>query len=774
MPRWCSPTGGVTNRRLFREAAHGRMAALACWVAAALAAGAQSAQTGAGGYVGATACGGCHPAQLAAWQGSDHFQSMRGADQGTVLGDFSDAIVTFNGTDTRFLRRGDAHFVETAGEDGKRGVYRVRYAFGWRPLQQYLVDAGAGRLQAFDIAWDTRSVDAGGQRWFHLQPEETLTPGHPFFWTGHAMNWASHCADCHSTNVVKTPDPKAGGFGIAYAEANVACEACHGPAKEHVRLARSGSLAGVRYAGFGRGPAQRIAWRLLADDRIATPRGAGDAREIDMCGGCHALRTPLFADTAGKPFHEAYRIQLVDEAHYFADGQIREESFVLGSFLQSRMHGRGVTCGDCHDPHSGGLVAEGDGVCAQCHRAGVFDTRAHHGHAPGGPGGACVDCHMPARTYMGVDDRRDHSFPIPRPALSAELGVPNGCTGCHEGRTAAWASAMLRDWGVAERDHWARLLRRLRQGDPHAAPALETLVSDPVPPALVKASLLAAAANLPPARALAPLSRGLADSDALVRRGAAAGARGLSPLLQWQLLRERVADRSAAVRFEVATALSDVLPGLPRGARDAMRELFLEHRLAMEASGDLSASQRALARLDQALGRPAAAREAFERALAIDPANVPTLVDYADFVRQSGEDEAKVGALLRRASAAAPANPVVNAALGLHLVRRGRRGEGLAVLAKAGTAADAPPRFVYLHAVGLDSSDDRAAAIATLRRGIERWPWDAELLATLVIYLDDADSNELQGYLATLVEVAPNAPRVRALVGKYGRTRGGR
>ena len=748
------------------------MAALAFWLAAAHAAGAQSAPPGADGYVGAAACGGCHPAQLAAWRRSDHFQSMRGADEGTVLGDFSDVRVTFNGTETRFLRRGDAHFVETAGDGGERGMYPVRYAFGWRPLQQYLVDAGGGRLQAFDIAWDTRSVDEGGQRWFHLQPEETITPGHPFFWTGHAMNWASHCADCHSTNVVKTPDAKAGGFGIEYAEANVACEACHGPADEHVRLARSGSLAAVRHAGFGAGPARRIAWRLLPDDRIATPQGPGDAREIDMCGGCHALRTPLVADTAGKPFHEAYRIEFVDEAHYFADGQIREESFVLGSFLQSRMHGRGVTCGDCHDPHSGTLVAEGDGVCAQCHRAEAYDARAHHGHAPGGPGGACVDCHMPARTYMGVDDRRDHSFPIPRPSLSAELGVPNACTGCHEGRTAAWASAMLREWGFAERDHWGRLLRRLRQGDPQAAPALLALIADPTPAALVKASLLAASGNLPPASVQTPLSRGLADLDPLIRRGAAAGIRGLPAPAQWQLLRARVTDGSTGVRFEVATALAGLLPALPRGAHEALRELFVEHRRSMEASADLSASQRALARLDQALGRSAAARQAFERALAIDPANVPALVDYADFVRRSGGDEAQVGALLRRASTVAPGNTVVNAALGLHLVRSGRGSEGLAALATAGTARDAAPRFIYMYAVGLDSSGDRAAAIATLRRGIERWPWDLDMLATLVLYLDDADSNELQGYLATLLDVAPAAPRVKALVAKYGKGAG--
>ena len=710
----------------------------------------------------AAACRDCHAAQYEAWERSDHFQAMRVADEDTVLGDFADARVSFHGIETRFFRDGGRHFVETVGATGKRGVFPVRYTFGWRPLQQYLLDAGDGRLQAFDVAWDTRAANQGGQRWFHLQPDESVAPGHPFFWTGHAMNWASQCASCHSTNVdvdVRTTTDVAEA-AVTYSAVNVACEACHGPAAAHVRLARAGEIDTAPHAGFRDGSRPRIVWRLVPGERIASPDRAADARQIDMCGGCHALRTPLTDSPAGKPFHEAYRIQLMDDVHYFPDGQIREEVFVLGSFLQSRMHARGVTCGDCHDPHSGALVADGNAVCSQCHRASAYDVAAHHGHAPGTPGSACVDCHMPARTYMGVDARRDHAFPIPRPGLSSELGVPNACTGCHASRSNNWAQETLREWGVDEGEHWAALFHRLRRGDPGAAPGLAALVAGDTPP-MVKASL-------PPSSMRPALQRGLTSSDPLTRRGAVTGAQGQPPLVRWRLLEPRLDDDVLGVRFEAAAALLEVFGALPTGARTALREPLAEHRRSLAATDYRAATQYALGRLEDRLGRPAQAQAAFRRALVVDPTSVPALVDYADLLQRRG-DQARSGTLLERAVALAPDNPVANAALGLHLVRAGQRREALAPLAKAGRAPDASPRLVYIHAVAQHSLGDEAAALDTLRRGLERWPWDPDLLATLVIYLDAPESPEVRRHLATLAEFWHELPEVRALLDRIAR-----
>ena len=710
-------------------------------------------------------CRDCHVREFEAWRRSDHFQSMRAAEEEAVLGDFSDVRVTFHGIESRFFRTGDEYRVETVGASSERGVFDVRYTFGWRPLQQYLLDAGDSRLQAFDVAWDDRAVAQGGQRWFHLQPDEAIAPGHPFFWTGHAMHWGSQCAACHSTNVTKSPGAS-GRVDTTFAAANVTCAACHGDAAAHLGHAADGTTGSVPHAGFEDGPAPPIAWHLAPGARIATPDKAGYSREIDQCGGCHALRMPLTADAQGKPFHDAYRIELLGDVHYFPDGQIREEVFVLGSFLQSRMYARGVTCGNCHDPHSGNLVVEGNGVCAQCHRTASYDVPAHHHHAAGTPGSACIDCHMPARTYMGVDPRRDHAFPIPRPSLSAELGVPNACTGCHEGRSDAWAQNKLRDWGFAEKDHWAHMFQRLRRGDPAAADALLALVAGDTPP-MVKAGLLAQAATLPSHRTRTILELGLGDSEPLVRRGAVAGAQGQPPAERWHLLAPHMNDPVASVRFETAVALADIAPALPAKALAATRDLFAEQRRLLAPTADLAETQRMLGNLEDRLGKPAAARVAFGRALTIDPTSVPALIDYADFLQREGQ-EREAGELLARAISVAPDSPVANVAYGLHLVRAGRRREALAPLAKAAATPDASARFLYIHAVAQHSLGQHAAALETLRAGIERWSWDPHLLSTLVIYLDDPQSPETQRHLATLAEVGPDLPHVRALLDRYG------
>ncbi|MCE2460187.1 MAG: hypothetical protein J4F38_05335 [Pseudomonadales bacterium] len=256
--------------------------------------------TRAAGYAGSTVCKSCHAVEAAAWERSDHFRAMQDATPANVAGDFSDVRVTFHDMDTRFIRDGDDHFVETVGPAGDRGKFAVRYTFGHRPLQQYLLDRGDGVLQAFDVAWDTRPAP-DGQRWFHLQPDEPMAPEHPFFWTRHAMDWSSHCADCHSTNVVKNLNATTGRFRTDYAEANVACEACHGPGGEHVRLAQAGTLAESSHSGFGVGLGKRVQWRFAPGNPIAEPHGNPADRDIDMCGGCHSLRTPLVTDAIGRP-----------------------------------------------------------------------------------------------------------------------------------------------------------------------------------------------------------------------------------------------------------------------------------------------------------------------------------------------------------------------------------------------------------------------------------------------------------------------------------------
>jgi predicted CXXCH cytochrome family protein len=123
-----------------------------------------------------------------------------------------------------------------------------------------------------------------------------------------------------------------------------------------------------------------------------------------MCARCHALRSPISKDYVhSEPLLDHYRPTLLDEGLYFADGQIEGEVYVYGSFIQSKMYHAGVSCSDCHEPHSLELKASGNGVCLQCHQAAKYDQSSHHFHQPDSGGGSCAECHMPPRTYMVVD-----------------------------------------------------------------------------------------------------------------------------------------------------------------------------------------------------------------------------------------------------------------------------------------------------------------------------------------------------------------------------------
>ena len=358
-----------------------------------------------------------------------------------MLGDFAGATFAKDGVTSRFYREGDGFFVETDGPDGAMHDYRIDYTFGVYPLQQYLVAFPGGRFQALPLAWDARPKDQGGQRWFHLYPDEKIAHDDELHWTGINQNWNWMCADCHSTNLVRGYDLKTDSYHTTFSALNVSCEACHGPGSDHVAWAKSGADAadparGLTVLLHDRGEGQ---WQFPDGERIAkrmTPLATHT--ETEVCAPCHARRSPLGDGHAiGKPLLDGYRPSLLDPSLYHADGQIDGEVFIHGSFLQSRMYAAGVTCSDCHEPHSLQLRAEGNAVCGQCHLPGAFDVAEHHHHTPGQPGSQCVDCHMPAKTYMVVDPRHDHGFKVPRPDLAARTGAPDACTGCHEGKDAS-------------------------------------------------------------------------------------------------------------------------------------------------------------------------------------------------------------------------------------------------------------------------------------------------------------------------------------------------
>lgn len=643
----------------------------------------------------------------------------------TVLGDFNDTEFRYFGRTTRFFKTGDSFRLSTDNQQGQPETFTIAYTLGYRPLQQYLVDVGGGRIQALPFAWDSRERKDGGQRWFHLYPKDNITPANPLFWTRPIQNWNHMCGDCHTTGFSKNFSKDANVFASRWSETGNGCESCHGAGSAHVEARKSAQ----------------------ANADVASLLGAMRTQkdQVDQCGACHArrvrLREPSSRERMLETMLETWRPQLPQDGLYFVDGQIREEVFEIGSFLQSKMAAKGVLCTDCHDPHTARLKAEGNALCTQCHAVESFDTTEHHFHKPETPGAQCVSCHMPARTYMVVDPRRDHRLAIPRPDLSDSLATPNPCTGCHTDRPNSWAAdavrqrksgdALTETWGTAA---WQAIRQR--------RPATEILNDLVTKPFLTSANPISQASVLASLRTLTPdsleiLAAQRSASEPLVRLAAIQAFAGVPPPQRVPLLIDLVRDSSHAVRLAAASLLAGAdrmaLSGEQRASLDAG---FTEYRKWLEQDADRAETMAALAVLQAAEGDFVSAQASFEKALQRDETSLTVLLNYADFHRARNNDAA-AEPLLSRASTLYPEAAGAHFALGLLRVRQKRPLEAVSELALAARLSPDESNYAYVYAVSLYSTGQTGAALSVLDAARTRFPANTEILSALQGYCAD-------------------------------------
>lgn len=698
---------------------------------------------------------------------------MQVADDRTVLGNFANAKFRYAGVTSTFFKRDGRFFVKTDGPDGKLADYEIQYTFGVTPLQQYLIEFPGGRLQALSIAWDARPKGEGGQRWFHLYPNERIDHKDQLHWAGLYQNWNLQCAACHSTNLRKGYDAASNTYKTTYSEVSVACEACHGPGSRHVEWGKQARAAYTPEGDKGLTVLRsrwNEAWKYPAPEATTArrDRSAADAL-MNVCAACHARRSTIAESGAvGAPLEDTHRVAMMTPPNYHADGQQREEVYTWGSFLQSRMYQRGVTCMDCHEPHALKLRAEGNALCVRCHNVTAFDTEKHHFHKAGSKGAQCVECHMPAQKYMVVDPRRDHSIRAPRPDLSLSLGSPNACTQCHTDRKPDWATAALDRWyGKAwrERPHYGKTLHAGVTQGAKALPSLLAIASDPALPSIVRATAATLAhphvrsGSLPAARKL------LANYDPAMRIAALGLIEQFEPNVRAQAAAPLLADPVRGVRVEAARVLADIredqlLPEQQRAREGAMNEYVQ----SLQLDSDWPAVNVSLGNLRMRQGRPEEAVAAYERGLALDPRFVGAYINLADAYRQLGR-EREAEKLLRRGLALLPRAADLHHALGLLLVRKGDKDAGIKELAVAAKLAPDNARYGYVYAVGLHSAGRRSEALSELRAAEARHPYDLEILGTLVSMFREAGKpRDALPYARKIAEVLPDDPRVKQLL----------
>ncbi len=691
-------------------------------------------------------CAKCHQKEYKLWLGSHHDQAMKIASPQTVLGNFNNQTFTKDGITSKFYRKKKAYYIQAQDNDGKIKNYKVLYTFGFYPLQQYLLKYNNGKLQAYTIAWDARTKEQGGQKWYDLYPNEKIPANDPLHWTTQNFNWNYMCAECHSTNLKKNYDPKKKSYHTTWTQINVACQACHGPGAEHVQWAKDLQSNTANLNDKNKGLAFKLKeptpaiWNI--DPITKQPKRSTKIKsnvQVQTCAKCHSRRTPITQKyTHGKPLLDTHLLENLRENLYHPDGQIQDEVYVYGSFIQSKMYHNNVRCSDCHDVHSTKIKFQGAALCTQCHTQQTYDTPKHHKHKPFGKGASCVDCHMPQKTYMIIDPRRDHSIRIPRPDLSIQDNTPNACINCHTDKTKRWAADAFKKWypKIKPKQHpYAHAFNLARQNKPQALPLLQKVLANKNIPNIARASTLNYLAQYPSPQATQAIVQGLKDTSPLVRLASVQNIQNLNPQQKFAVAKHLLSDPIKAVRLYAASALAStpkklLTPKIAQKLKVAIDEYLQMQQTNIDtpfAHVNLGIHYTALAQFQTAI-------KAYQQAIALDPLQIRAYINLADIYRQQ-KNETRTQQTLKTAIKQMPKNPLIYQTLAFSYIRTKQTDKALTLLKKSAQLAPKQPRFAYVYSIALDNTGNTPLAINQLIHSHTKNTDDPDTLRLLIQYL---------------------------------------
>jgi len=685
-------------------------------------------------FVGSESCKACHKEEFKDWKGSYHDLAMQVADSISILGDFNNKTFRYKDIKSTFFKKGSDFYVNTEGHDGVYADFKIDYTFGVFPLQQYLIKFDNGEYQCLTTAWDSRE-----NKWFTLlRPGVDVTHKDWLHWTGGAMSWNTMCADCHSTNIHKNYDAKTDTYNTTFSIINVSCEACHGASSEHVAFYEKDKK--------GTPPAMYMHTEMESEELV------------DKCARCHSRRTQVteYFDYKGD-YNDHYAPSLLVDGLYELDGQILDEVYVYGSFIQSKMYAHGVSCKDCHNVHSLKLKKQGNDLCLSCH-APSYNTEEHHFHQDDNAGTKCVSCHMVGRVYMGNDYRPDHSFRIPRPDQSVKYGTPNACIKCHEDKTDEWAAEVIVDkFGSKRADHFSDHLLKGYFEDPSA---FEHLMANHKYPDIARATALNAYAQT----ALSPnqittLLEYLKDSSALVRNEAVMSLEKVQSMGMSSFIEPLLNDSIRIVRISAARYFTMTKQDV--SALESYKKANKEFLTNLNVNADFASGQHQIALYYQAKGNIEAAIKSYKRAIAIDGYYNRARMNLALLYYQQGLT-AESEKLYLKVIEQEPAYSYPYYMLGLLYNELADDANAMKYLKLATEKAPFNENAYYNYALKLQGIQKYKASIEVLNKALRVNPYNERML--YVKALAEAKSNQIEAAKRTvslLLQIAPNNQNYR-------------
>ena len=697
-------------------------------------------------FLGDGKCKECHQEQFKEWKGSHHDKAMELADSNSVLGNFDDEKFTSQGVTSHFFKKGEDFYVNTEGPDGEYEDYKIIYTFGITPLQQYIVEFPDGKYQCLRTAWDSLK-----NKWFDLYPDFKVVHSEWLHWSRGGLNWNTMCSDCHSTNVRKNYDYKTDSYNTKYAIINVSCEACHGPGKQHVDDV---NRLGDQYTPT---KTMHMTWDTKPKELV------------DQCARCH-MRREQFSEAFNfeGTMLDHYFPQLIEEPIYYADGQIRDEDYVYGSFVQSKMYNNDVTCNNCHNSHSLKLKFEGNNLCAQCHLPEQYDTPKHHFHKMDTDASQCVNCHMPGKYYMGNDFRRDHSFRIPRPDLSVKYGTPNACAGCHN-KDDKWAWEAFQElFGTVDSIHFSDKLVPGVVGELHGDIGLLELIEDKNQTEFVRASAVKALSKYNVENFINEYLTWLDDESAIVK-GATLDV--LSEINNTDYVNSffpLLKDPKRSVRIKAFYALSvlseEKIPDNYIEAYQSVQKEFFTH---LDTNSDFVGGHVKRANYYIKKGNLEKGIASYENALAIDNINNQLRLNLANLyynIKNFSKAEQTFKTVIEQEPEYGP----TYFSLALLYAELGQIDEAIKMLNIAITKMPENIRLYYNLSLLYDKKDDQKKAENILAKGLKIDHTDESLLYALAYHYSKYNQPEkAKATLIKLVQLYPNNSQYNSFLAQY-------